>query len=112
MNSFVSGTLSTLFSIYVYRLFIMFREKLMKKDLVEIVEIVGKVMKRQNFGTRRSIVATKKFDYYKQEEEERGGRLGGLLSHRELMLLNLVQFLISILTLISMLGNILEIIQI
>ena len=26
MNSFVSGTLSTLFSIYVYRLFVMFRE--------------------------------------------------------------------------------------
>ena len=85
----------------------MFREKLMKKDLVEIVEIVGKVMKRQNFGMRRSIVATKKFNYYNWKR-----KIGGLLSHRELMLLNLVQFLISILTLISMLGNILEIIQI
>ena len=91
MNSFVSGTLSTLFSIYVYRLFVMFREKLTKKDLVEILEIVGKVMKRQNFGTRRSIVATKKFDYYNRKRKKRR-KIGGLLSHRELMLLNLVQF--------------------
>ena len=83
----------------------------MKKDLVEIVEIAGKVMKKQNFDMRRSIVATKKFDYYNQKRKKRR-KIGGLLSHQELMLLNLVQFLISILTLISMLGNILEIIQI
>ena len=54
----------------------MFREKLMKKDLVEIVEIVGKVMKRQNFGMRRSIVATKKLTITTRRGR-RGGRLGG-----------------------------------
>ena len=71
----------------------MFTEKLTKKDFVEIVEIVGKVMKRQNFGTRRSIVATKKFDHYNRNRKRRR-KIGGLLSHRDLMLLNLVQFLI------------------
>ena len=59
---------------------------------MEIVEIVGKVMKRQNFGTRRSIVATKKFDHYNWNRKRR--KIGGLLSHRDLMLLNLVQYLI------------------
>ena len=71
----------------------MFREKLTKKYLVEIVEIAGKLMKRQIFGTRRSIVATKKFDYYNWKRKRRR-KIGGILSHRERMLLNLVQFLI------------------
>ena len=71
----------------------MFREKLMKKYLVEIIEIAGKVMKRRIFGMRRSIVATKKFDYYKRKRK-RSRKIGGLSSHQEWMLLNLVQFLI------------------
>ena len=42
----------------------------MKKDVGKIVEIAGKVMKRHNFGMRRSIVATKKIRLLQAEEEE------------------------------------------
>ena len=83
----------------------------MKKDVQEIIEIVVKVVKRHNFGTKRRIVATKKFDYYKRKTKKRK-KTGGLLSHQELMLLILVHLLFWILTLISMLGNILELMKI
>ena len=63
-----------------------------------------------NFGTKMKIIFTQKVKYHKRKRKKK--KIGGLPSHVELMLFNLVQFLIWILTLISMLGNILEIIKI